>query len=246
MIPRTMRMLALACASLLLAAGCATKKHVRTTIEPLEKRVDELEAKGKKSESAISELERNLSKTDEQVRGADARAGQAALEAAKANERAARSSEQAESAGRAAATAQSGVDAHKGRLSALDERITNLDNFEVELSESVLFKISSSSLSEESKKQLDSVAGKILDQHRYVVEVQGHTDKTGPPDYNLQLSKKRADAVVHYLTLQHKVPLHRVFVNGVGSEAPSSDNKTREGRGLNRRVDVKLYTPKAN
>jgi len=246
MIPRTLRMMALVAASLLMVAGCATKKHVKTTIEPLEKRVDELEAKSKKSETAISELERNLSKTDEQVRGADARAGQAALEAAKANERAARSSEQAESAGRAAATAQTGVDAQKGRISALDERISNLDNYEVEYSESVLFKFGSSSLTPDSKKQLDSAASKILDEHRYVVEIQGHTDKTGSPEYNLQLSKKRADAVVQYLTLQHKVPLHRVFVHGVGSEAPALDNKTREGREQNRRVDVKLYTPKAN
>ncbi|MBM3813286.1 MAG: hypothetical protein FJW20_16800 [Acidimicrobiia bacterium] len=233
-------------ASALLVTGCATKKHVKTSIEPLERRVDELEAKTKKTDSSVAELERNLSKTDEQVRGADARANQAALEAAKANERAARSSEQAEAAGRAASSAQSAIDAEKKRIAAIDERITNLDNYQVEHSESVLFKFGSHTLSADSKKQLDAAAGKILDEHRYVVEVQGYTDKTGSAEYNLMLSRKRADAVVQYLTVQHKVPLHRLFVNGVGSEMPAADNKSRQGREQNRRVEVRLYTPKAN
>ncbi len=232
--------------AVVLASGCATKKHVKASLQPIEKRVEDLEAHGKKSDSAISELERNLSKTDEAVKGADSRAGQAALEAAKANERAARSSEQAEAAGRAAAAAQSTATAEGKRVTVLDERITNLDNFELKSTDSVLFKFASHQLTPAGKKQLDAAAAKIQAEHRYAVEIVGFTDRTGDAEYNLALSKRRADSVTQYLTIEQKVPLHRIFVNGVGSAVLADDAKTKEAREQNRRVEVRLYSAKGN
>jgi outer membrane protein OmpA-like peptidoglycan-associated protein len=243
----TLRPATLAALALLsLASGCATKKHVRASIQPLEKRVEELESQTKKNETSISDLERNLSQTDERVRGADSRANQAALEAAKANERAARSGELAEAAGRSAQDAKAAATTEANRVKTeLDEKITSLDNYDRQFSEAVLFGFGSHTLNPEAKKVLDGVAEKVLLQHRYVVEVQGFTDKTGDPEYNLQLSRRRAESVVQHLTVQHKVPLHRIFLNGAGGELPAADNKTAEGRRQNRRVEVRLYTPKA-
>ncbi|MBK5292428.1 MAG: OmpA family protein [Acidobacteriia bacterium] len=230
-----------------LATGCATKKHVQASIQPLEKRMEDLETHSKKTDSSISELERNLSKTDEAVKGADSRAGQAAIEAAKANERAARSSEQAEAAGRAAATAQSTAETESKRvMTVLDERITNLDNFELKSTDSVLFKFGSHQLTPEAKKQLDAAGAKIQAEHRYTVEIVGFTDKVGNAEYNLALSKRRADAVTQYLTIEQKLPLHRIFVNGAGSAVLVNEGKTREARELSRRVEVRLYTLKGN
>jgi outer membrane protein OmpA-like peptidoglycan-associated protein len=77
----------------------------------------------------------------------------------------------------------------------------------------------------------------------YIVEVQGFTDSTGASAANVELSRRRAAAVVRYLTLDGKLPLYRVNTIGYGKASPAADNKTRDGRKQNRRVEVKLYTP---
>ena len=53
--------------------------------------------------------------------------------------------------------------------------------------------------------------------------------------------ERRAQAVVRYLTLEHDVPLYRIHVMGFGSESPVADNKSRDGRQQNRRVEVSVY-----
>ena len=75
----------------------------------------------------------------------------------------------------------------------------------------------------------------------YVVEVEGFADRTGNVAYNRDLSRKRADAVVHYLAVEHNIPLRSIRELGVGSDFPDANNKTREDRKENRRVDVKIY-----
>ena len=57
----------------------------------------------------------------------------------------------------------------------------------------------------------------------------------------LDLSRRRAEAVVRYLTVEHDVPLRKIHDVGVGSEFPDADNKTRAARKENRRVDIKVY-----
>jgi outer membrane protein OmpA-like peptidoglycan-associated protein len=75
----------------------------------------------------------------------------------------------------------------------------------------------------------------------YIVEVEGFADRTGNVLYNRELSRKRADAVVHYLAVEHNIPLRSIRELGVGSDFPDANNKTREDRKENRRVDVKIY-----
>jgi hypothetical protein len=66
-------------------------------------------------------------------------------------------------------------------------------------------------LSPETKAALDSFVQKLIADKRGVyLEIQGHTDGTGPAEYNLLLGKKRADAVMEYLYKQYHVPLHRM------------------------------------
>jgi outer membrane protein OmpA-like peptidoglycan-associated protein len=77
----------------------------------------------------------------------------------------------------------------------------------------------------------------------YFIGVQGFTDSTGASAANIELSRRRAAAVVRYLTLDRKVPLFRVNTIGYGKESPAADNKTRDGRKQNRRVEVTLFTP---
>ena len=124
----------------------------------------------------------------------------------------------------------------------LTESLSSLDRYQVLATQSVLFPISRSALSPEATKQLDEAAAEALKHTRYVIEVQGFTDKTGAPDANLALSRQRADEVVRYLTMQHKIPLYRIYQLGAGAMLPVADDNTREGRKQNRRVEVKVYS----
>ena len=69
-----------------------------------------------------------------------------------------------------------------------------------------------------------------------VIEIRGHTDNTGDRDYNLYLSRKRAEAVVQYL-LENGVSAARAKYRGYGDAQPIAANTTDEGRQLNRRVE---------
>jgi len=223
----------------LISAGCATKKYVGTRVAPLDQKISELEGKDQKTDAAIASIEQNVSRVDERAQAADRRAGEAANAAAQANEAAQQSGAKAEQAERAAADVRSALDQ---RSSELEQRLAAIDNFQLIGKEVVLFASGKARLDAEAKRQLDAAVGTISAHKRYVLEVQGFTDKTGPVALNLELSRQRAQEVVRYLTLQHKIPLHRIHVLGMGNAAPVADDKTREGRKLNRRVEVRLFS----
>jgi outer membrane protein OmpA-like peptidoglycan-associated protein len=104
------------------------------------------------------------------------------------------------------------------------------------------FSFNSYELSPEIKGMLDTFIGKLISENKGVyLEIQGHTDSTGPAEVNLVIGQKRAEAVMEYLYKQHHVPLHRMQVISLGSSSPVGDNKTSEGRALNRRVEILVY-----
>jgi outer membrane protein OmpA-like peptidoglycan-associated protein len=109
--------------------------------------------------------------------------------------------------------------------------------------ETVLFAVNQSTLSKEAKEALDSFAAKATGKDRYVVEVQGFTDRTGSADANATLSQKRAEVVARYLINEHNIPLHLVTMMGSGYTDPVGDDKTRVGRKQNRRVEVRMFAP---
>ncbi len=112
--------------------------------------------------------------------------------------------------------------------------------YEVTLTDdAVQFPLNRSELSKEAKAALDAFADKIRSENKNVyIEIQGHTDSTGSPAYNLKLGEARAEAVMRYLNMQHSFPLHRMNVISYGVTKPIADNKTREGRAKNRRVTL--------
>lgn len=71
------------------------------------------------------------------------------------------------------------------------------------------------------------------------VEISGHTDNTGDPEYNKLLSQRRADAVKNYL-VENGIDEFRITTAGYGMDKPVADNKTRAGRRLNRRTEFKI------
>jgi peptidoglycan-associated lipoprotein len=112
--------------------------------------------------------------------------------------------------------------------------------YEVTLTdEAVKFGFNRRDLSAEAKAALDAFATKVAGENKNVyVEIQGHTDNTGSPEYNLTLGQARAETVMRYLGMQHSFPLHRMNVISYGSAKPIADNATREGRAKNRRVTL--------
>ena len=84
---------------------------------------------------------------------------------------------------------------------------------------------------------LDKLAGLLIKYNRTVVHVVGHTDSDGSDAYNLDLSRRRADAVANDL-IAAGVPANRVRAEGRGEREPRADNATAAGKQLNRRVEI--------
>jgi len=124
-----------------------------------------------------------------------------------------------------------------------NERISSLDDYDQQESVAVTFKVNSAVLSPEAKQQLDEFAGKVQPAKGYMIEVSGHTDSTGGDAKNFRLSQQRAEAVVQYLAVNHKIPLRRfVTPMGYGKTESVAENATAAGRAQNRRVEVKMLT----
>ena len=122
-----------------------------------------------------------------------------------------------------------------------NERISALDDYDQQATVAVTFRTNSAVLSPEAKSQLDSFAAKANTSKAYMIEIAGHTDSTGSDTKNFRLSQQRAEAVIHYLAIQHKIPLRRfVTPMGYGKTEAVADNTTADGRAQNRRVEVKM------
>jgi OmpA-OmpF porin, OOP family len=126
-----------------------------------------------------------------------------------------------------------------------DQRISDLDDYDILKVVTVYFAVNKADLSAEGKASLDELAAKAPGAKNYKVEVQGFTDSTGDFNKNLELSRRRADAVVQYLAVMHNIPLRRIETPmGYGSTKTVADDKTEQGRAQNRRVEVRVLVNK--
>lgn len=233
---RTTSIAALALAPFI--TGCATKKYVKTTVTPIEQKVGELDGTTKAQAKSLEELERSVARADERAQGAQGKADAAGEQANLARKEAADGKSLAEQG--LTRADQLGKDMNSMGKS-INTRIENLQNYKLATTDQVLFTTGQSELNKDSMALLDSAVSKVAPYKNFVVEVQGFTDSTGPKTLNLELSRKRAEAVVRYLTSKHNLPLHRIYLAGYGQDNEIADNKTRDGRKLNRRVELKVY-----
>lgn len=103
----------------------------------------------------------------------------------------------------------------------------------------VYFDIDKSSLRPDSYPELEELL-LYLQRHEDIrVEIAGHTDNTGTPAHNLQLSQARANTIVNYLTKKGISPA-RLQAKGYGAGQPVADNNTENGKQLNRRTEVRI------
>ena len=194
------------------------------TARTVETRANPLEERASAAEGRLSEVEQNAQKLSGQ------------LDELAAVSNAARGGAKA---------AQDTADSAVAGVNATNERISALDDYTPQETAAVNFRTGSAVLLPDAKTKLDEIATKALNAKAYVVEVTGHADATGNANFNRQLSQRRADAVIRYLVEQHKIPLRRIITPyGFGATEPIADNKTREGRSQNRRVEVKILVNK--
>ncbi|MBK9236525.1 MAG: OmpA family protein [Rhodoferax sp.] len=100
-------------------------------------------------------------------------------------------------------------------------------------------------LKPEGKAKLDDLAGKVKAINLEVIIAVGHTDSVGGDAYNQKLSVKRAEAVKAYLVTKG-IEKNRVYTEGKGEKQPVADNKTKEGKAKNRRVEIEVVGTRAN
>lgn len=140
-----------------------------------------------------------------------------------------------------AKAAQDTADAAVAGVNATNERISALDDYVVQSTETVNFRVNSSVLSPEAKQRLDEVAMAATSLKGYEIEITGFASAEGSTAHNKRLSENRARSVINYLVETHNIPLRRIGTAfGFGELQAIADNSTREGREANRRVEVKL------
>lgn len=103
----------------------------------------------------------------------------------------------------------------------------------------VVFDFNRATLKKEFKPMLDTVAEALNIYTSVEVKIDGHTDNTGEYNYNLNLSKKRAESAKKYL-VSKGVDAKRVVTEGFSFSKPAASNATQEGRDKNRRIEVIL------
>jgi OmpA-OmpF porin, OOP family len=233
----------------LLGTGCATKKYVAKTVAPLEQREDATEKKDADQDKLIAsqgqelqEQGQDLSRTKEKLTDVDNKATQAGQAATAAGQKADAAQQSANGAQQSADNAKSFAEQGIDRLG---RTIDGMNKYDMAKSETVLFRVNQWTLNQDAKDQLGELAKQAGTLDRFVIEVQGFTDKTGSAAGNDILSQRRAEEVARYLTNEYKIPVRNITMLGEGYAQPVADDKTRDGRKQNRRVEVKLWVPEA-
>lgn len=208
-IPSVFRILAPAVALVVLTAGCASHKFVRKQDEATRAEVGtEID----EVSGTVEEVQTNVARLESTV------------------------DTQGEEIQDLSQTAQDALD----RAIAAGKLAEGKFLYETVLADDkVRFGFEQAALSDEARAELDRFAQELKEENENVyIEIQGHTDSSGPDEYNLMLAEERAESVRRYLSLEHDVPLHRMATISYGESAPVADNSTREGRAQNRRVSL--------
>jgi outer membrane protein OmpA-like peptidoglycan-associated protein len=222
---------------ILVLSGCATKKYVRQQVDTLRPGIQEAQNAGKENAERIDAVDK---RAQEGITAAQTAAQAADQKAGKAEQDAQTAQNSAQAADRKADTANQGVQQANNRIGTLETRVSNIDNYTQSETQTIVFPLNSASLSAQAKSTLDQVAGGVSGQNSgYMLELEGYTDGTGSEQYNIGLSQRRAEAVERYLVTKN-IPLFRMAIVGLGKENPIADNKTRDGRAQNRRVEVRV------
>jgi len=207
--------------------GCATKKYVQTSVGEVNDKVDS--------------LGRSVEQTQERTRQNEARIAEVDGKAAAAGTAAQQANSAAAAANNAAAAANSNANTVGGKLDAFDKQSRRLVLEVVINTASGGFETMKADLPDDAKGQIDQLISRLQQDPKNVyIEIEGHTDNTGPAELNEKLGLDRAEAAKRYLYEKHQIPLHKISVISYGMAKPAADNKTKEGRAQNRRIVIRV------
>jgi outer membrane protein OmpA-like peptidoglycan-associated protein/tetratricopeptide (TPR) repeat protein len=105
----------------------------------------------------------------------------------------------------------------------------------------IFFDVNKYELKTESQVELDNLIRLLTENPNLKIEISGYTDNVGKPADNLLLSNNRAKAVVTYL-ISKNIAAQRLTAKGYGETKPVADNKTEDGRAMNRRTEMKVIS----
>jgi OOP family OmpA-OmpF porin len=145
------------------------------------------------------------------------------------------------------AQAQAAADKAQSTADYANNRINGLDDFDSLKTITVPFAVNSAKLGPKAKATIDEAAAWVKTQNTkgWVMAVVGYADSTGSSQRNIDLSERRANAVIYYIVSKYKMPLNRLVQPfGYGQLEPVADNKSKEGRAKNRRVEIRLMVNK--
>lgn len=223
----------------MLAGGCATKKYVQNTAAPIQAKVDQVGEQTNKNTAATEEARKEIKSVDERAETGISAAKERAMTA---DNHAGEAMKKADEATNLANDARARSDKNTSEISAIHTIVANIDDYKPVAETTVQFAFGKDKLSPDAEAALDKLASEKGNLKRFVIAVEGFTDKIGSPEYNTALSQRRANNVVNYLVTKHDIPLYRVYTVGLGSQKPADEGKTREARSKNRRVEVKIYS----
>jgi OOP family OmpA-OmpF porin len=226
-------------ATTLVVSGCATRHYVKQQVGTLEPQIADVR-------NVEAEQSGRIDATDLRAKAAIDLADKAIMAAAIVNEKAIAADRRAAEADRRAdaayVEAKRALNQIDGVESEIQNRIASLDKYSLTEQKIVAFKFNSDDLSKEALSRLDDLAGMISGATSgYLIEIQGFTDSVGSEKYNFSLSERRAASVLRYF-VSRGIPLYRISVVGLGKTNPAADNRTVEGRGQNRRVEIRVLT----
>ena len=114
------------------------------------------------------------------------------------------------------------------------------EGIKITFSSGILFDVNRADLKDFSRAELAKLATILNKYDDTNILLAGHTDSTGSDEYNLRLSRWRAQSVSDYLSIQNVNP-ERFTVDGYGKSDPIASNDTAVGRSQNRRVEVAIW-----
>lgn len=211
-------------------------------------KVNDLEAEKAKMKDQEARLQAEMQQNQEKFQ-AEAAAKEAALKAASEREanlqkQQAALQQQLEAEKKALAEERAKAEARQAeamnKLNELQSKLIQVtkDARGIILSMSdILFDVNKATLKADLKTSLAKVAGILSVYQQFNVSIEGNTDNTGSAEHNMKLSQQRADNVKNFL-VEQGIDAGRLTAKGLGMTMPIADNKTKEGRQKNRRVDL--------